>query len=80
MGLTLLSGEPVMCILIIAGKKPNALVEMGINNEATMVGKEGDEDFFKTTAAKTNYFLADPSVKSVEKQSPASFAGTKKGV
>ena len=46
MGLTLLSGDPVMCILIIAGKKPSALVELGINNDATMVGKEGDEDFF----------------------------------
>ena len=31
MPLTLLTGEPLMCILIIAGKRPCAMTEMGLN-------------------------------------------------
>ena len=30
--LTMLIGEPVMCIIIITGKQPSTLVEMEINN------------------------------------------------
>ena len=78
MGLTLLSGDPVMCILIIAGKKPNALVELGINNDATMVGKEGDEAFLRTIVEKTNYFQRDLPVKFGGRQSPVLFDGTRR--
>ena len=55
MGVTLVSGEPVMCVLIIAGTNINELVEMGIKNDATMIGKEGDDFFLKTILAKINF-------------------------
>ena len=58
--LILLSGDTVMCVLIIAGKKQNALVEMGINNDATMVGKEGDERFLKN-CGKDKLFHGGPT-------------------
>ena len=79
MGLTLLSGEPVMCILIIAGKKPNALVEMGINNEATMVGKEGDEDFFENNCGKDKLFPGGPTCEVRGKTVPCFIRWNEKG-
>lgn len=36
-----------MCILIIAGKKPDTFVKMGINNSAKNYGNRGDEEFFE---------------------------------
>jgi len=45
MGLITLSGDPVICIIIIAGKQPSALVKMVINNSAQLVGNVGDEIF-----------------------------------
>ena len=41
MGLTTLDVEPMMCVLIIAGKKANALVKMGINDNKEMIDGEG---------------------------------------
>ena len=36
-----------MCVMIISGKKPDVLVEIGINSAAEMDSKEGDEDFLR---------------------------------
>ena len=45
--LVVLTGKPLMCIIIIVGKKPDVLVEMGINNGAEINGEEGDADFLE---------------------------------
>ena len=45
MSLSTLIRELVMCIIMIACKQPNALVEMGINNSAQVAKKEGDDIF-----------------------------------
>ena len=79
MGLTLLSGDPVMCILIIAGKKPSALVELGINNDATMVGKEGDEDFFENNCGKDKLFPGGPTCEVRGKTVPCFIRWNEKG-
>jgi len=79
MGLTLLSGDPVMCILIIAGKKPSALVELRINNDATMVGKEGDEDFFENNCGKDKLFPGGPTCEVRGKTVPCFIRWNEKG-
>ena len=45
-----------MCILIIAGKNSNALVEIGINNSAEMYENEGNEDFFENNSGPENIY------------------------
>ena len=46
MGLTSLDGAPVMCVLIITGKRAKAMTELGIDPLVEMIGLETDEDFF----------------------------------
>ena len=36
-----------MCIIIIANKKPDALIDIGINNSADMIENEGDAKFLR---------------------------------
>ena len=43
-GLTLLSEEPLICVVIFAGKRRNPVVEMGIDPQAEEVGSVLDED------------------------------------
>ena len=45
--LTLLSGEPLMCILIISGVRYNTLLEMWLDGSADMVGNVLDVDFIQ---------------------------------
>ena len=61
MGLTNLKGEPVMCILVIAGKKPKAMVEMGIDSFQDMIGLETDEDFFEKNSGEGKLFPGGPT-------------------
>ena len=59
--LVLLTGKPLMCIIIIAGKKPDVLVEMGINGAAEMNGEEGDEDFFEKNSGVGKLYPGGPT-------------------
>jgi len=59
--LVLLTGKPLMCVMIIAGKKPDVLVEMGINSAAEMNGKEGDEDFFDKNSGAGKLYPGGPT-------------------
>ena len=52
MSLTLLPGEPLMCILIISDSKPLAATEMGIDQLKDMVDKGTDEDFIENNYEK----------------------------
>ena len=54
MPLTLLTGDPLMCILIISGKKPSAATEMEIDQFQEMVCTHDDEEFFKKIVGKEN--------------------------
>ena len=44
---TLLTGDPLMFILIIVGKNHDTLTEISIDSAAEMIGNEGDIDFFE---------------------------------
>ena len=44
LGLTLLNGHPLMCVVIMAGEKPKAKVETGIDVFAEAVGNVDDDD------------------------------------
>jgi len=52
MPLTLLTGEPLICILIITGTKLSDVTEMGIDQFKEMVGKETDDDFYRKQPRK----------------------------
>ena len=51
----------MMCILIIAGKRPSALVELGINNSAEIVGEEGDENFLDNNCGEGKLYPGGPT-------------------
>ncbi len=44
-GLTDLTGKPVMCILIIDGKTPNGSIESGIDFTLIPSGDPSDDDY-----------------------------------
>ena len=45
LGVTLLNGIPLMCVVIFAGKKCEAKYELGVDPRAEVVGDLDDEDF-----------------------------------
>ena len=49
LGITALTGEPVMCIVIFSGKRHNPLWETGLDLEAETIGSTDDDDFFEKT-------------------------------
>lgn len=53
-GLTSLSGAPVMCVVIFAGEICNLEMEMGIDNFAEQVGNVSNIDFFKKNMVEKN--------------------------
>ena len=47
LGLTALNGDAVMCVIIFAGKREQAVVEKGMDGFAPEEGDVRDEDYFK---------------------------------
>ena len=47
LGLTTLSGKPVMCYILFAGKKENPFFKTGLNLAAEIIGDTEDEDFLE---------------------------------
>ena len=52
LGITALTDEPVMCIVIFYGIKPNEMVETGMGIMAETIGNATDDDFFGKTMAR----------------------------
>ena len=50
-----------MCVIIVAGKKTDILVEMGINNGANMIGSDGNEEFFKKNSGPGKIYSELPT-------------------
>ncbi len=59
-GLTSLNGQPVMCIVIIYGNKPNRAVEVDIDISVQPDGDPNDVDFFLKNAGPYKYFPGGP--------------------
>ena len=59
--LTLLSGEPLMCIIIISGVRYNVLLGMGLDGSADMVNNVSDSDFIQNNSGAGKLFPDGPS-------------------
>ena len=60
LGFTALSGEPVMCLVIIAGVQEKWEVECGIDVDVVPVGDPSDPDFFQKNMGKGKMFPLGP--------------------
>ena len=61
LGLTILSSEPIICIIIFAGKCHQPLIETGLDLEAEVEGNEEDDDFFAKNSGKEKRFPMRPT-------------------
>ena len=69
-GLTALTGEPVMCFLIIEGKRPNPSIEAGIDIRVTPTGSFSDSDFILKNCGNGKYFPGGPECTFRERKVP----------
>ena len=67
LGLTALNGDPVMCIIIFAGKQEHAVVETGMDVFADQEGEVSDEDFLLKIVVETKNSLVVRPVRFKEK-------------
>jgi len=71
-GLTALDGSPVMCILIIQGKRKDLAVETGIDIRVTPDGDANDGDtYFFTNSGLGKYFPGPPTCRFRNKDIPS---------
>ena len=61
LGITALNGDPVMCVIIFAGKRENKLYECGMDVFAEQIGEVGDEDFFEKNSGKGKLYPGGPT-------------------
>ena len=61
LGLTALSGKPIMCCVIFSGKNENILCETGFDMNAEFVGSPDDPGFFENNSRKEKTFTGGPS-------------------
>lgn len=64
LGLTTLSGETVMCVVIIQGKTRNILFETGVDLDADAIGEKKDEEdyeFFLNNIGKDKLYPGGPT-------------------
>jgi len=61
-GLTAFTGEPVMCVLILEGKRPNPSVEAGIDIRITPNSSCSDADFIMKNCGNGKYLPGGPEL------------------
>ena len=61
LGLTLLSGEALMCVVIFSGKRRNTMVETGIDMFAEEFGQVSDRDYILKNSGKNKRFPGGPT-------------------
>ena len=79
LGLTALTGEPVMCIVIFAGNKEHAIVETGLDLSAPTIGSPNDADFVEKNSGKGKRFPGGPTCQFKGKTIPCLCRWSKKG-
>ena len=67
---TALTGEPVLCVIIIAGVTQAFEVEMGIDLDAPTFGNPTDKDYFEKNLGKGKLFPSGPECNFNGKQIP----------
>ena len=70
-GLTALTGEPVMAVIIVAGKKPKGNIEAGMDIFITPDGSPNDEDYVMKNSGPGRFFPGGPYCKFRNKNVPA---------
>ena len=60
LGFTALTGEPVLCMIIVAGVIEAYEVETGIDIDAPVIGDPTDKDYFQNNAGKGKLFPKGP--------------------
>ena len=75
LGFTALTGQPVMCVVILSGILLSYEVEVGIDIDATVIGEPTDKDYFEKTGEKENYFQQVPNVNLMGRRSQLWFSG-----
>ena len=70
-GLTAFTGEPVMCGLILEGKRPNPSIEAGIDIRISPNGSDSDPDFIMNNCGNGKYFPGGPECTLRGKKVPA---------
>ena len=63
LGLTLLTGQPLMCVLIMAGDTPKTEVETGIDIFAQQIGVPTDRDYVLNNTGEGRRFPGGPTCK-----------------
>ena len=61
LGLTALNGDPVMCVLIIEGKRESRLQECGMDIFAQKIGEMTDDNFFEQSQGPGKRFPGGPT-------------------
>ena len=79
LGLTLLTGEPLMCVVIFAGLRRNPQYEMGVDPRVEPVGNIDDEDYVLKNMGKGKLFPGGPSCTYRGKHIPCMCAWSPKG-
>ena len=79
MGITAFNGMVVMCVIIFAGLRPNALYETGFDPDADMIGNELDDDFLEKNTGKGKIFPCGPTCHFNGKDIPCFCAWSKNG-
>ena len=59
--LTLLTGAPLMCVMIFAGKRRNAMVELGDDPFAEDIGEVTDYDYIMKNKRPGKRFPGGPT-------------------
>ena len=80
LGLTALTGKPLMCVIIFAGTKEHAIVESGLELSAPTFGIPPDPGFFEINSGKGKRFHGGPTCKFKGKQIPCLCQWIKKGL
>ena len=78
-GLTALSGEPVMCVIIFAGEQPSTLLETGMDVFADVVRNNDDADFFENNSGPNKLYPGGPTCSFKGKEVPCLVRWTTKG-
>lgn len=60
-GLTTLSGTPLMCIVVMKGKRVRPEVELGIDPFAEIVGEQGDANYVRNNTGKEKLLPGGPT-------------------
>ena len=70
-GFTALTGDPVMCVLIFEGKRPNGSIEAGIDFTIKPNGSPSDPDYVEINSGAGKYFPGAPVYNFKGKMVPA---------